>query len=141
MGFSVSGSAAIIFVGLFLGFGMFYTATTNSMEVVTEAQDDQTDDRLEQANTKINVTSATWASGQLTVDVTNNGTTTLEISEVDVLADNTYLTEATTDIGGDTGTDVWLPGEELTVTTTELGSSPTQVKVITGPGVAGTEVV
>lgn len=146
MGFSVSGSAAIIFTAMFIAFGMFHAATTNGFEEVSDAQEDRTDRDLERQNTAINVTSATWDSDELTVEVTNNGSTALEIEHVDLLADNEYLTGYTTSISSDTttetdtATDLLLPGEELTITAT-VTPEPNRVKIVTGPGVAGTEVV
>ena len=41
MGFSVSGSAAIIFIAAFVGFGILYTSAYNSFELVDTALDDK----------------------------------------------------------------------------------------------------
>jgi len=146
MGFSVSGSAAIVFAGMFIAFGMFHTATTNGFERVSEAQEDRTDRTLAQQNTAIDVTSATWDSidGELTVTVNNTGASSLAVSEVDLLANNSYVSGYATSVDGDSETDLWLPQEQLTITVASLNDDPGRIKFVTGTGVADsttTEVV
>jgi len=140
MGFSVSGSAAIVFAGMFIAFGMFHTATTNGFERVSEAQEDRTDRTLAQQNTAIEVTNATWnATGEnLTVTVNNTGSESLTVSEVDLLANNSYVAGYNTSVDGDAETDLWLPQEELTITITSLREDPGRIKIVTGTGVAET---
>lgn len=137
MGFSVSGTFALVAIGLLVAFGMFQTATANRLELVTDAVDAADDDRLDRLNTAINVTRATYDGGSntLTVNVTNNGTTVLAVSETDVLVDNAYADPASTDVNGDTGVDQWLPGESLRVNVT-WSSTPDRVRVVSGPGPA-----
>ena len=60
MGFSVSGSAALIFVAAFIGFGMFYSATANSTEMVNDAREDRSDRQLERTNTAIQITTVNY---------------------------------------------------------------------------------
>jgi flagellar protein FlaF len=140
MGFSVSGSAAIIFAAMFVAFGMFHSATANGFEQVSEAQEDRTDRELTRQNTVINITAAEWddAANELTVTVDNNGASTLDVEDVDLLANNEFLSGVSTSVGGDSTTTVWAPQEEMTITATSLSSDPGQVKVVTGPGVADT---
>ena len=144
MGFSVSGSAAIIFVAAFIGFGMFYSATANGFEQVTDAREDQQDRLLEQQNTGISIISATWNSDgndELVVAVNNTGSTTLSVSDTDLLVDNDYQAGFETTVDGDGSTDVWAPGTQLTITVTSLDSRPDRVKVIAENGIADTRVV
>ena len=141
MGFSVSGSAAIIFAALFIAFGSFHTATANGFEQVSEAQQSRTDRVLTQQNTAINVTEAVWngTSDELTVRVQNTGSAELTVSDVDLLANNRYLRGDVTTVDGNAETDLWLPGEVLTVTNASLSADPGRIKVVTGPGVAATQ--
>jgi len=143
MGFSVSGSAAIIFAAMFIGFGMFYTATSNGFEQVTDAQQDQTDRELTRQNTAMSIHSATWdtQTSTLTVVANNTGATALSLPEIDLLVDNVYISEYTTSVEGDATTDLWVPGESVTITVDSLDAAPTQVKLVTGPAVADTEAV
>jgi len=142
MGFSVSGSAALIFVAAFIGFGMFYSAAANSAEMVNDARQDRTDRDLERTNTAIRITTVTYndTSAYLNVTIENAGSTELSVNDVDVLADNSYQTGYRTAVEGNTGTDLWLPRETLATNTT-VSPRPAGVKIVTGPGVAATEVV
>lgn len=142
MGFSVSGSAAIIFAGLLIAFGMWHTAASNSFERVSEAQGDRADATLDEKNTAIVIDSATYSSGTLTVDATNEGSTALSLNRTDLLIDNAYEPDWQADatVDGDGQTDLWLPGETATITVS-LGSTPSRVRLVTESGVADTEVV
>lgn len=144
MGFSVSGSAAIIFAAMFIAFGTFHSASTNGFETISDAQEDRTERTLIQQNTEIDVTSAEWdgaagATGELTVTVNNTGSTELAIDAVDLLANNEYLQDYDTSVAGNSGTNLWLSQEELTITVSTLSSDPGRVKLVTGPGVAETQ--
>ncbi|MBX0322834.1 flagellin [Halomicroarcula sp. F13] len=141
MGFSVSGSAALVFVAMFIGFGMFYSATANGFENVNDARDAQADRTLEQQNTAIDVTDVTYntTADSLNVTVVNTGSTDLTVADVDLLADNVYLTGYRTAVDGDETTDIWLPEERLVVNATGLTTDPGRVKVVTGPGVSAVE--
>lgn len=146
MGFSVSGSAAIIFLGFLAAFGMIYTSASNGIEKVDSANQDVNEDLLEQQNTDIKITNTTFANNDtLHIYVNNTGTTTLSIEETDILVDNTYLTGFDyRNVDGKSETDVWLPGERLHVKytySTNQSSPPSRVKVVTGTGVAAAEVV
>lgn len=144
MGFSVSGAAAVIFVGGFIAFGMLYTASANGFEHVAEAEDDRTDGALEQQNTAIEIASASYDDGadELTVLVDNAGTAQLRLSTSDVLVDGTYATgwRANASAAGQDDTDLWLSGERATIPVWAT-SQPDRVKVVTASGVADTAEV
>lgn len=142
MGFSVSGSAAIVFAGMFIAFGMFYTATSNSYEKIEDAQTEQSDDYLEQKNAAIALNTTYDAEDdRLIIEVNNTGTESLVIGDIDVLVDGQYRTSfASTTVDGEritptSGTDLLSPGEQLTYELDET-SQPNRVKVVTGPGVS-----
>lgn len=143
MGFSISGSAAIVFAGMFIAFGIFYGATSNSLERVSEAQSDQIDDALEEKNTDIEIVSYELDEDpdpdELTVSINNTGANELSINQTDILIDNTVQENPTTTIIYDDGTtdadtDVWATGEQLNMTV-EV-SNPQRAKVVTEHGVA-----
>jgi flagellar protein FlaF len=142
MGFSVSGSAAIILAGMFIGFGMYYGATAESSELVSEAREDRVDDTLAEKNSDIDIQSVEYANDRLTVLVNNTGAESLSVNETDVLVDNTYRTdwERNATVDGAGGTDLWLPREQLNVTVYPT-DTPTRVKVVAGKGVADTAEV
>ena len=144
MGFSVSASTAVIFAGLFLALGMFYPAVANSYERVQAADANQADRALEQANTDIQLDDATDGGNQLDVTLTNNGSTSLTVSETDVVVDGAYIQRSeldteVTDIDGNTdqNTDLWLPGETLDITYNPPGPfNADRVRVVTEHGVS-----
>ena len=144
MGFSVSAATAVIFAGLFLALGIFYPAMANSYERVQAADADQADRALEQANTDIQLADATDGGNQLDVTLTNNGSTSLTVSETDVVVDGTYIQRSeldttVVDVDGtdDSATDLWLPGETLEITYNPTGQfNGNRVRVVTEHGVA-----
>ena len=143
MGFSVSGSAAIIFVGIFLAFSSAYTASANGFERVSDANSAVGDEALERQNTALTVSNATYDAGNdtLSVDVINEGSTSLSVNATDLIVDNTYRGNYTTrHVDGDNSTDLWLPGEQLHFEVNAT-TRPNRVKVVSGPGVADAEVV
>jgi len=141
VGFSVSGSAAIIFVGMFIAFGMWHTAAANSFEQVADAEAAQSDAAVERQNTAVSIASATYDADaeELTVAVENAGASQLRLSTTDILVDGTYETgwADTATVAGEGDTDLWLSGERLTATVAAT-SQPDRVKVVTESGVADT---
>lgn len=141
MGFSVSGSAAIVFIAAFVSVGILYSAAYNGYEEVTVAEDGQADRLLQQRNTDVSIVGTSYNSTEenFTVQIMNDGSTTLSVSETDVVLDGVYQSSwESYNVSGSTTTDVWAPGETLNVTVNST-SDPGRVKVVTGTGVAVTE--
>jgi len=147
MGFSVSGSAAILLVAFFVAFGTFYSAASNSMETVNDARGAAQDDLLAQQNTAITLTDVSVAhnvSGDelyyVNATVKNTGANGLSVADTDFMVDGelqtSFLDRA---VDGDSSTDVWATGQRLTANMT-VSTQPDRLKVVTGPGVAATEV-
>ena len=122
MGFSVSVSTAIIFAGLFLAAGILYPAMDNGMERVLDAENDRDQAQLDLRNTAINITESDSDS----ITVKNTGTTTLKISEVDIIVDGEYQGRP-----DEPDSDLWLPGEEI-----DIDVDGSRVKVITEHGIS-----
>lgn len=143
MGFSVSAAAAIVFAGLFVAFGLWYGASYNSFERISEAQADRADRALATKNVDIEVVTAAYASNTLTVEINNTGARAVGLNATDVLVDNEYETgwrDGAT-VATDQATWLWEAGDQLSVEFTKP-TQPTSVRVITEGGVAdGTEVV
>lgn len=144
MGFSVSGSFAILVLASFIAFGMLHTAGANSFERVTEATRDTYDDELDRQNTAIEIANVSHDGSVLDVEVTNNGTTTLSVEDTDLIVDNVYQRpddpDVTVQVVEDPDSGLWHPGQTLSleVSTSE---APGRVKVVTEHGVADGEVV
>jgi flagellar protein FlaF len=147
MGFSVSGAAAIIFASMFVAFGVWFTASANSFDQVSEAQDQQTESLIDSENTEILIVSATYnESGNelLRIDANNTGATGLSLSETDLLVDGEFVDgwqgNWSVNVNGNTTTDLWLSGEQLSITR-NLATAPSRVKIVTEHGVAETATV
>ncbi|WP_253738808.1 flagellin [Halohasta salina] len=134
MGFSVSASTAIIFAGLFLAAGTLYPAVSNAHERVTDAEIDRTDARLDMRNTEINITAVD--TGTPSIGVRNEGSTSLDADEIDLVVDGEYQPRSDYDVS-DGG--VWFPGETITI---DNFPTPTDsVKIVTDHGISESEVV
>jgi len=139
MGFSVSASTAIIFAGLFLAVGILYPAVSNGYELVQGAEVDRDDAQLDMRNSAINITDLDG-----TINVTNEGSTSLDASEIDVVVNGEYQPRGnyTTAVEGDATTDLWLPGETLSVDPVDAGaSSGDRVRIVTDHGLSVTGVL
>jgi flagellar protein FlaF len=145
MGFSVSGSAAILLIAAFVSIGILYSAAYNGFERVQDAEDSHGERVLEQRNTVVDVTNITYDSGtdELTVNVTNRGSTELAVEETDLLVDGKFQQPAnyvSSSVDGNNSTSLWLPGETYSITVNAT-AQPDRVKVVTSPGVTATGVV
>jgi flagellar protein FlaF len=143
VGFSVSASAAIVFVGFVVAFTTLYPVAANGFERVSDARDAAGDRALDRENTDIDHLNATWSNTTetLTVNLTNTGTTALSVEHTDLLVDNTHWT-GDRSVEDDADTEVWLPGERLTITVQNVTIRPDRVKVVSDHGVSlGTDQV
>lgn len=142
MGFSVSGSLAVVVVGALIALSMAYTAGSNGFERVNDARADQSERLVERSNAGLEIANATYFTGNdtLRVSANNTGTTSLSVNATDLIVDNTYITNATTAVGRDATTDLWLPGEELRFDV-GLGSRPDAVTVVIERGLSDRGVV
>lgn len=140
MGFSVSATTVVLLLAALLALGTFQAAVFEGHERRAEATDALEEQRLDRANTAVELAAVTHnaTSGRLAVRVNNTGATALSVDTVDLLVDNDYTTP-TPSIANRTTTNLWLPGESLVLETTV--TDPTRVRVVTGPGVAVTGVV
>ena len=141
MGFGVSGSTAVIFLGVLIATGTLYTAAAGSAEQVSDARDTEQEELLDRRNTAIDVDSVVYNTSApndtLLVTVTNDGSTTLSVDDTSLLVDNEYVVPNVTRVDGDTETDVWAPDQSL-VFETSNDSTPDRVKVVAENGVAAT---
>ncbi len=137
MGFSVSGSAAIIFIAAFVGFGMLYTSAYNSFELVDTALDDKEAQLLGQQNTDIEIVAVEMNDTDSTLNVTveNTGASEITVGNTDLLVNGTYREAVTTTVDGDPDRTLWLPGENLTMETDYTGGG-VRLKVVTEHGLA-----
>lgn len=149
MGFSVSGSFAILAFATFVAIGTLYPTIAMGVDQISRAQAEVNSDQLVRQNTDITITVADWSGliqNTLTVEVENTGSTVLSIDEIDVIVDNDYYERdefseeyiVQSDGSNTSETDLWQPGEIYHVEITEsvLDPSPDRVKIVSGPGVS-----
>jgi len=147
VGFSVSGSFAILVVASFIAFGMLHSAGTNGFERVTAATHSSYERGIDSQNTAINITGVNYQSSNLDVNVTNTGSTALSINATDVIVAGVYHDRTEADfkwieVVGDPNTELWLPGDTLYVRIYLTGlQSGDHVKIVTEHGIADEAVV
>ena len=143
MGFSTSGATAIVFVGLLVGVGILSPTVESAGERVSDAESASRDRLLRQQNTAVVVAGTAYnaSNDTLTVSVNNTGSTSLSVDRTDLLVDGRYRAPDRFDVAGTANRTVWTPGTRLDLTVTGVLAEPDRVKVVTGPGVAATEVV
>ena len=139
MGFSVSGSAAIIFVGLLVAAGIAIPPMIGSFGSLAGAQGEQVDRGVEALNTDFEITGAVYDDGddELDLNVSNTGSTTLGVAETSLLIDGEIPNsgDVTTTIDGDE-TELWLPGETLSITVNNVDPEPDRVKIVAENGIS-----
>lgn len=142
MGFSVSGSAAIIFIGVIVAAGVAIPSLVGSFGSLAGAQGEQVDRGVDTLNTEFVIGSAAYDNGtnQLELQLNNTGSTTLSVNGTSVLIDGVIPSDGnvTTDVDGDPNTDLWLPGGTLTITIDGVETKPARVKIVAENGIAET---
>lgn len=144
MGFSVSGSFAILVLASFIAFGMLHTAGANTFERVTDATKDTYDEELDRRNTAIEIARLDDQGSHIDVNVTNTGSTVLSINATDIIIDGEYYVPGNADkfrVPGRPNSDLWLPGEKLWVRILLPGQDPQRVKIVVEHGVSASGVV
>ena len=142
MGVSTSASLLVVFIAVFIALGSVFTAGSNAVDTVNDAQGDQYEQHDTVQRMSINVTSATYNSGDLTIRVNNTGGESLSVNATDVLVDGEYVSIGTFDATVDgESTDRWDLEQQLRLTTDSFGTAPDRVKVVTEVGIAGTAAV
>lgn len=141
MGFSTSGAIAVIFIAILLSLGVLVPSVDGAYERVAHAADEEDERALAVTNTAIQIVATDYKPGQdeLTVEVDNEGSRTIDVEHTTLLVDGVYVTPDNTTVDGEAGRTVWAPGERLTFTVQGYTSDPNRVKVVTGNGVADTE--
>jgi len=134
MGFSVSGSAAIIFIGVIVAAGIALPPIVGSIGSLAGAQGEQVDRGIDALNTDFGIETTLIenedADDDLEVTLTNTGSTTLSRAKTSVLVDGDIRP-------GAAGEGLWAPGEEITITI-EAVPSEGQLKVVVENGIAET---
>lgn len=132
MGFSVSASFAIFMVGLLMLSTVAYSSVSRSMGLVREGRIEENNRMRDVLQTDINITNVSYISGNLTVEIENTGSITLDSSETDLLLNGTVCTENMTL----SLAKAWIPEKTLTLNVKDLTGKPSRVKVVTENGIS-----
>lgn len=134
MGFSVAAATGVVGLALaVIGFSVTFTYI-DTQAALQDAQ--ATGARLDtdRLGATITIVSVARQGAFVTVTVTNAGSTTLDVSEVDLLVNGVPKTTGVTRLVEGKSTDVWPPATDLTLRYN--GAMPTRVAVATGAGTA-----
>ena len=157
MGFSTSGSMAVLFVGVLIAISTAYPMMSAANERVQTAVDERGDRSVSQRNSDIELGNVTYnaTTDTLVVRVNNTGSRTLSVADTDVLVDGAYRQGyatsvsrspstvsasiwSATSVAGDGSRTIWVPGETLRIAVS-TSTRPDRVKVVTEFGIAETE--
>lgn len=105
MGFSVSASAAIIFISFLIAASTLYTAWDNTYTAVQAAREDWYNLKLSWVHSRVEIVSITSDGVNVTVDYINNGTT-LSARHLDIFRDGGVYSSTLDE-------DYLLPGGEV----------------------------
>lgn len=132
MGFSVSGAAVVIFIGLLASGTMLGVAVKDAIDSRNAGMEAEQDRMVAQQNTDVEITKAVYDSNtsDLSLRVENTGTVALEASLTDLVVDGEYVTSHATAVENDTDRNLWTPGTDLSLDA-DRATEPDRVKVVT----------
>jgi archaellum component FlaF (FlaF/FlaG flagellin family) len=115
MGLSVSAASAILFSSFLIVFGAMFGSINMYQDKIQAAQEGNYMRALDVQGTSIEITSLDATNG--TITVSNIGSTTLDPAKLDLLINGTISTLSITQLSIDQhpGSKLWLPGEVLTI--------------------------
>jgi len=136
MGLSVSASFAILAVGFFFGVAVLVNTAFSSMNALMDGAEEVAEARMDWGRTHVAVDNATFNGTLVLINLTNTGSTVLDVKGVSVLVNGTYVGQNVTNatVGG-VATDIWSPNEKLRLELNITASSSQRVLVATGNGV------
>lgn len=140
MGFSTSGAAAVVFLGLLVCASTLYPVLDANQERSLDADEAREDRSLARQNTALSLAAVTYnasGDGDLVVRVDNTGTTTLGVAGTSLLVDGEYVAFESATVDGDATRTTWAGGERLVVRVdrSAVDGPPDRVVVVTENGV------
>ena len=142
MGLSVSVSFAILTVGFFIGAAALVDASLYSADRLMEGAERVAEDRMEWARTRFVLNNATTNGSAVVLNLTNTGSTALEVSGLSVLVNGTCVNRSLINatVGGKE-TNIWASAELLRLELSVTAAANERVAVVTGNGVTQYGVV
>lgn len=139
VGFSTSGSAVVVFIGLAIIGNMVFSGSMNGLETVNEARAEETDGLLELQSAAIEFDRARLVLDTLHIWVNNTGGDDLSVTGTTVLVNGQAFDPVTTRVRGDRTTEIWAPGETLYIVIQDdsfTGLDSARFRVVTERGIA-----
>ena len=127
MGFSVSASFAIFLLGFLIISTMAYSSLSNTLRMIDDARREEHDRMMKELHTDIEITGKEYDGANMTIYVENTGTIVLDPYELNVLIDGEIRSYTPS-------SDVWVPGENLTITVYSVPDGA--IKVVTENGIS-----
>ncbi|MDY7083375.1 MAG: fla cluster protein FlaF [Halobacteria archaeon] len=136
MGFSVSASTIIIFIGVLVAASLVYNAWTFTQDEIAQAREDAEAKDLAKEHTNINITDTSYDTGTnvYTVNVSNTGDIGVKVNKTTILTDGVIQENATKKVVGSPSSHLWLPGDKLKIEVSTF-SKPNRTKVVTDNGI------
>lgn len=138
MGFGVSGATGILLVGIVFNVGSLSAAYLSVQQNLQDAGRLQEARTLMSRNGSLQIDNQSYDGGTqtLTVNLTNTGSVTFDVTDLDLLLDGAYQTTtiASKKVEGAT-TVVWPPQTRLEVAAT-ITPAPSSILIVTGTGAA-----
>lgn len=134
---------AVLFIGLFVAVGIAYPTVQAAYDERRTAIQDRDERALDLRNTAIEFKNVSYDGTELTVNISNNGSTTLSVQRSDLLVNGVLQGQRDLDsvsVDGNTDRKLWQPGEVLSIVVTP-NEKPVRVKFVTEQGVAITTEV
>lgn len=137
MGYGQSTAFAIVLIGVLVSLSILFPAVETTVGDVFGVYSDAQDISVQLENTEVSM-NATNQSGQVVVELTNEGSTTIHFEDVTILVDDDYVDPDSTSVEGNTSRTYILPGETAEFQT---GVSGNRTKVVLKYGISLTDTV
>jgi archaellum component FlaF (FlaF/FlaG flagellin family) len=137
MGLSVAAASAILFTGFLLIATVLFTAINSTFMGIEDRFKQAQDHQSDMARTVLRVDNVTNNTTVMFINVTNIGSNTLKVSDINVLVNGTLVTDRLKkhSVDGNNATGIWGPNERLYLELTYKTKKGTRVSIIAGNGV------
>lgn len=127
-------ASAILLIAMAITASIVFNSLSSNHEMLRKAGIKEKEIDYEQIHTFLDIDEVTNSSGTVTINATNNGSTTIETSKIEVLFDGELYTDNITSTTVD-GKDVniWIPEETLKIEV-NASLSPSRVKLVADNG-------
>lgn len=129
-------ASVILLLAIIASATVIYSTISANYDIIRKAEASKNEIDLEQLHTTIKIINVTYSGGKISINSTNNGSTEINVTDVDLIVDGVYYTDniTSTTISGDNVT-LWLPEETLKIEITS-DSAPSRVKLIAHNGIS-----